>query len=46
MEKETKPKPKPKPVTNEPAESSEIHKKFEVKVQKIEENIEVVEEKG
>ena len=39
VEKETKPKPKPKPVTNEPAESSEINKKFEVKVQKIEENI-------
>ena len=39
MEKETKPKPKPKPVTTEPAENTEIHKKFEVKVQKIEENI-------
>ena len=39
MEKEAKPKPKPKPVTTEPAENSEVHKKFEVKVQKIEENI-------
>ena len=39
MEKETKPKPKPKPATTEPAENTEIHKKFEVKVQKIEENI-------
>ena len=39
VEKETKPKPKPKPQTTEPAESGEIHKKFEVKVQKIEENI-------
>ena len=39
VEKETKPKAKPKPVTTEPAENTEIHKKFEVKVQKIEENI-------
>ena len=33
------PKPKPKPVKTELAETGEIHKKFEVKVQKIEENI-------
>merc|ERR1719264_1000181 len=39
VEKEKTPKPKPKPVTTESAETGEIHKKFEVKVQKIEENI-------
>ena len=39
VEKEKTPKPKPKPVKTELSETGEIHKKFEVKVQKIEENI-------